>query len=158
MTHCSHHRMHNDNVRIIELEKHRTKDVKDGHVNGYLTVVWRNWDKVIKHPKMVYLSSVYPGEIKGPHLHTKRNSYFICIHGRVVFIVKDKNGKYKEIESSEDNPIMIFVPKNLASAHLNLSDGISQILALADLAWRPDDNEMKNISFNDYDWTKWKKR
>jgi len=29
-------------------------------------------------------------------------------------------------------------------------------LAIADLAWRPDDNEMENISFDDYDWKKWK--
>ena len=52
---------------------------------------------------------------------------------------------------------MVYVPKNTPSAHLNLSDKISRILALADIAWRPDDNEMKNVSFDDYDWEKWKK-
>lgn len=149
--------MSGDDVRIIELEKHQTTDVKDGHPNGSLTVVWRDWDNIIKKPKMVYLSSVYPGEIKGPHLHVRRNSYFVCIRGKVLFVVKDKNGKYKEIELSEDNPTMVFVPKGYPSAHLNLSDGISQILALADLAWRPNDNEMKNVSFDDYDWKRWTK-
>ena len=29
-------------------------------------------------------------------------------------------------------------------------------IALADVAWRPNDNEMLNIEFKDYDWTKWK--
>ena len=33
------------------------------------------------HPKMVYVSHVNPHEIKGPHLHTKRDSYFVCIRG-----------------------------------------------------------------------------
>jgi len=28
---------------------------------------------------------------------------------------------------------------------------------LADIAWRPNDNEMKNMKFEDYDWNKWKK-
>ena len=40
---------------IINLEKHETRDVKDEHTNGTLTVVWRDWDKVIlEEPKMVY--------------------------------------------------------------------------------------------------------
>ena len=57
----------------INLEKHETKDVSDGHVNGSLTVVWRDWDKIIKNPiNMIYVSSVNPGESKGPHIHTKR--------------------------------------------------------------------------------------
>ena len=34
---------------------------------------------------------------------------------------------------------------------MNLSDGISRVLVLADLSWRPDDNEMKNMSFDDYE-------
>ena len=150
--------MENDPIRFVKLEKHLTKDINDKHVNGSLTVVWRDWDKIIKNqPKMVYVSSVNPGEIKGPHIHTKRNSHFVCIHGKVVFIARDQNGKYDEIESSADDPVLIYIPKNYPSAHLNLSNGISRILALADVAWRPNDNEMKNVTFDDYDWSKWAK-
>ena len=141
----------------INLETHKTKDIQDEHVNGELTVVWRDWDKIVKNePKMIYVSSVNPGERKGPHTHTKRNSYFVCMHGKVIFILKDENGKYIEIESSSEKPVMVFVPKNIASAHVNISENTSRILALADLAWRPDDNEMKNVTFEDYDWKKWK--
>ena len=139
------------------LEKHETKSVIDSHVNGSLTVIWRDWDEIIKnHPKMVYVSSVNPGEIKGPHLHTKRNSYFVCIHGKVVFIIKDNQGNYKEIESSEENHVLVNVPKNISSAHINISNDVSRVLALADIAWRPNDNEMKDVDFDDYDWNKWK--
>ena len=104
---------------------------------------------------MVYVSSVNPREIKGPHIHTKRDSFFVCIHGKVVFIIKNKDGKYDEIESSDDNPVLVYVPKNYPSAHLNLSNNISRVLTLADLAWRPNDNEMKNDTFDNYDWSKW---
>ena len=121
---------------VIKLETFPTKDILDNHVNGSLTVIWRDWDKIIKNPpKMVYVSSVNPGEIKGPHIHTKRNSYFVCVEGKVMFVIKDKHGKYVEIESSADEPVLV----------------------LADVAWRPNDNEMKNTSFDDYDWEKWKK-
>ena len=137
---------------------HHTKDVSDQHINGNLTVIWRDWDNIVKNePKMVYVSSINPGEIKGPHLHTKRNSYFVCIHGKVVFIIKDTNGKYHEIQSSDENPVLIHVPKNYSSAHINLSNSVSKVLVLADIAWRPNDDEMKNVSFDDYDWSKWDK-
>jgi dTDP-4-dehydrorhamnose 3,5-epimerase len=150
--------MSDDKINTIKLEVHQTKDISDQHVNGSLTVIWRDWDNIIKNePKMVYVSSINPGEIKGPHLHIKRDSFFVCIHGKVVFIIKDKNGKYQEIESSHENPILIHVPKNYPSAHINTSTGISRILVLADIAWRPNDNEMKNVTFDDYDWSKWKR-
>ncbi len=67
--------MNSDSIKAINLEVHQTKDIRDNHVNGSLTVVWRNWDKIIDgEPKMVYVSYVNPGEIKGPHLHTIRDS------------------------------------------------------------------------------------
>jgi dTDP-4-dehydrorhamnose 3,5-epimerase len=139
-----------------KLEVHPTKDIDNSHTNGTLTVIWRDWDKILKNPpQMVYVSSINVGEIKGPHIHKKRNSYFTCIHGKVVFIIKLPNGKYEEIESSEENPVLVCVPKNYPSAHVNLSSEISRILTLADLAWRPNDDEMENMEFNDYDWEKW---
>ena len=150
--------MHEEDVKIIDLEKHETKNIDDQHVNGSLTVVWRDWDGLIKNsPKMVYVSSVNPGEIKGPHIHTKRNSYFVCIHGKVLFVIKNKQGEYVEKISTADKPLLIIVPKNMTSAHLNLSKGISKVLVLADVAWKPNDNEMKNDDFVDYDWNKWTK-
>jgi len=140
----------------FKLEKHQTHSINDNHVNGSLTVIWRDWDQILKNtPKMVYVSSVEPGEIKGPHLHVKRNSYFTCIHGKVVFILESDEGEFLEIESSAENAVMVYVPKNIASAHINLSDSTSTVLTLADLAWRPNDQEMKNVAFINYDWKKW---
>jgi dTDP-4-dehydrorhamnose 3,5-epimerase len=151
--------MKNDTIRSIKLEKHETKDIVDKHVNGSLTVIWRDWDQIMEVlPKMVYVSSVNPREVKGPHLHTKRDSYFVCIRGKVVFIAKDLSGKYHEIESSEKEPVLVQVPKNHPSAHINITDQISTVLTLASPAWRPNDEEMVNVSFDDYDWSKWKKK
>jgi len=149
--------MKNDTIRSIKLEKYETRDINDKHVNGSLTVIWRDWDKLLEViPQMVYVSSVNSGEIKGPHLHTKRDSYFVCIRGKVVFIAKDHSGKYHEIESSEDDPVLVQVPKDHSSAHINIGDSIATILTLANPAWRSDDNEMKNVRFDDYDWKKWR--
>ena len=88
-----------EEIHVINLEKHETKDIHDKHTNGSLTVVYRDYDNLIKNePKMAYVSSVNSGEVKGPHLHKKRNSYFTCINGKVIFIIKNDKGEYLEIE------------------------------------------------------------
>jgi len=150
--------MNDEYFKIIDLEKHETRNNQDQHVNGSLTVVWRDWDNIIKDEfKMIYVTSVNPGEIKGPHLHTKRNSCFVCIHGEVVFVIQKKSGEYEEIRTNADKPVVIIIPKNVPAAHINVNDGVSRVLTLADLSWKPDDDEMKNIPFDDYDWKKWLK-
>ena len=59
---------------IYTLEKHQTQDINDSHVNGELTVLWRDWDKIINIPKMIYVNTIEPLAIKGPHIHKKRTS------------------------------------------------------------------------------------
>ena len=139
---------------VFELENHITKDIHDGHENGNLTVIWRDWDKIVNSPQMIYLTSVNPGEIKGPHIHLKRTSYFTCVEGKVIVIIHDSDGTYHEIECSSEKPRLICVPNNIASAHINVDNKISKVLVLADIAWKPNDNEMINIKFDDYDWSK----
>ena len=145
-------------IKTIKLDSYKTNDISDSHVNGKLTVIWRDYDKLIDFsPKMLYQTSVNSGEIKGPHLHTERDSYFVCMQGKVVFIIKDKEGHYHEIESSEEKPIMVKIPKGTSSAHINPTEKISSVLAIASIAWKPNDDEMKNVFFDDYDWKKWQK-
>ena len=59
---------------------------------------------------------------------------------------------------SSDKPQLIVIPKNVPSAHINTENEPAQILALADISWKPNDNEMEDLDFNDYDWNKWKKQ
>ncbi len=142
--------------RIHKLEKHETKDVSDSHINGSLTVVWRDWDKIIKHPQMVYVNFIDPKQVKGPHLHQNRTSYFYCISGEVVLIIKDENGKFHEVISKSDEPQLVEIPNGIGAAILNRTKTPSTVLVLADISWKPDDNEMKNVTFEDYNWDKWK--
>ena len=147
--------MEKEDFSVIALEDHETKDVLDSHVNGELTVIWRNWDKIINNPEMVYLNSVNPGEIKGPHIHRNRTSYFLCIQGKMVIVVQDRNGKYHEIETDSENSRLISVSNGIAAAIVNPSKNMTKILVMADIAWKPNDGEMTNVRFDDYDFTKW---
>lgn len=150
--------MNNKNFSVWELEKHETKDTTDSHINGELTVIWRDWDNIIKnHPKMIYVNSINPGEIKGPHIHKDRTSYFFCIHGSIVLIIKDDDGEFNELKADSEKPVLICIPNGVEVALVNPTLVISKVLVLADVAWRPNDNEMRNTTFENYDWNKWKK-
>ena len=91
--------MEENEIKTYTLEKHVTKDIHDKDVNGTLVPVWRNWDKIIKViPEMVYITSINPGEVKGPHLHIIRHSYYVCIKGKVIFIIKENSGKLSDFK------------------------------------------------------------
>ena len=106
---------------------------------------------------MVYVNSVNPGEVKGPHIHKNRTTYFFCIHGNMVLVIQDNDGKFHEIKTDSEKPVLITVSNGTAVAIVNPTTKIAKVLVLADIAWRPNDDEMKNVLFNDYDWDKWKK-
>ena len=63
----------------------------------------------------------------------------------------------RQIKSNSDEPVLIHVPNMVASAHINFGNEVARILTLADVAWKPNDNEMQNITFDDYDMKKWRK-
>ena len=121
---------------IINLEKHPTKDTNDFHINGELTVIWRDWDKIFpKNPEMVYVNTVNAKEIKGPHLHKNRTTYFYCISGEIVIIIEDSEGKIYEISANSNIPILIVVPNKLAAAIINPTAIQSTIEAMPFLFW-----------------------
>jgi len=145
------------NFSICDLEKHQTKDIADSHINGELTVIWRDWDNLLKnHPKMVYVNSINPREIKGPHIHKNRTTSFFCIDGNVVLIIQDDDKKFHEVKMNSEKPVLVTVPNGIASAIVNPTDEITKVLILADIAWKPNDNEMKDVLFDGYNWGKWK--
>ena len=148
--------MEKEDFSVFQLENHETKDVLDAHINGELTVIWRNWDEIIKNPEMIYLNSVNPGEIKGPHMHKNRTSYFLCIEGKMIIVIQDKNGEYHEIEANSNSSKLVSVSNEISAAIVNPSNKISKILVMADVAWKPNDGEMVNTKFENYDFKKWK--
>ena len=147
------------NFSIWDLEKHQTKDIADSHINGELTVIWRDWDNLLKnHPKMVYVNSINPGEIKGPHIHKNRTTSFFCMDGSIVLIIQDDGKKFHEMKMNSEKPVLITVPNGIAAAIVNPTSKIARVLVLADIAWRPNDNEMKDVLFDDYNWKKVERR
>lgn len=142
-------------VRIIDLELIATKDVQHGHQNGNFIPVWRDWDKKYEHdPKMVYVTTCFPGELKGPHLHKMRWSYLTVLKGKVAFVVKTDAG-FQEFVLSDEKPQTLVIPAGTPQAHVNIGDIDAIVMNLCTPAWHPDNQDNYTADYGDYDFSKW---
>ena len=60
---------------------------RDGEQNGLVVPLWHTKDPI--HIDQVYLTTILPGKMKGPHLHKKRRGMFFCINGGVLLVTRD---------------------------------------------------------------------
>ena len=64
-----------------------------------------------------------------------------------TFLLKSKSFSFNGlIEISNGTPAAIVNPLKI----------ISKVPVLADISWKPNDDEMENVTFTKYDWKKWK--
>ena len=145
-------------AKIFNLEHIQTKDMRDGHQNGWFVPVWRDWDKIYEHePKMAYIATCFPGEIKGPHLHKERWSFLTVLKGEVVFIVKE-SGQYKEFIIKDTLPQTLVIPANTPQAHINIGKEEAIVLNLCNPAWHPERQDNYAGDYSDYNFSKWIKK
>ena len=146
-------------IKTYERYSVSTHDQLTGKANGKLISVWKHYEGQRELPIMeAYVTSFFPGVIKGPHLHKTRWDYFTCVKGKILIIVRDHNGEYHETLSSEDNPVTVEVPANVPSASINLSDETSLMLNLCNPAWHPENEDNYDVEFKDYDFEDARKR
>ena len=125
--------MPENEIKWHTLEKHLTKDIHDGHVNGSLIPVWRNWDEIITvQPEMVYVTSINPGEISlsAPSMRRATNGIAAMVSGTEAALmpidvptsmrVKGMLATIKMMKGIE-RPILVIIPNTW------LSTGIARI-------------------------------
>ncbi|MDO8527449.1 MAG: WxcM-like domain-containing protein [Deltaproteobacteria bacterium] len=141
-------------TRVIEEKKIVTKD-KKGTPNGFVISLWKNWEKYFKaEPKQIYMNICTPKSVKGPHLHMNRWDYFVCIQGKIRFIVKWGN-EYEEVEVDADkDPCfkIVEVPPAIPCAIQNVGESDAWFINMPNPAWHPEDQDDHPISFDHYVW------
>lgn len=128
---------------------------RDGAPNGTLLPLFNVHDGFVaeaQHPKQVYLTTVAPGAVKGPHLHMKRWALFTCIRGDVIVVVKTEHG-YEEVRSGERHDFLtIQVPAGMAAALYNPWQTEALVLNMPAPSWHPDDQDDHPCSFDGYEF------
>jgi len=83
---------------------------------GSLMEILRSDDTLFSRFGQVYMTTAYPGVVKGWHYHRKQVDYFTCIRGMAKLVLYDsrKSAKtYQEIDEffiGVQNPILVIIP------------------------------------------------
>jgi dTDP-4-dehydrorhamnose 3,5-epimerase len=143
---------------IIKTASHKKYETRteQGDVNGYLVPLYNIHDKFFeegKEPQQVYLTTIQPGKIKGPHLHFIRTGCFTCIKGNVRVVLKIE-GQYKVFFSGEDHEYRsIIVPTGIPAAVQCLGNEEALMLNMPQPAWTPDMKDEHTADFSDFDFS-----
>lgn len=143
-------------VKYSENQKITTYS-SSGEENGFLVPIFNENDNFLNNNdylKQVYLTVVKPNNIKGPHLHYKRNGLFTCIKGNIRIVTKENN-EYKIFFSGEDyNYNSILIPKGIPAALQNISDIDAMVINLPSPGWTKEMQDEHSADFSDFDFKK----
>lgn len=83
---------------------------------GRLMEVLRSDDKLFTQFGQVYMTTCYPGVVKGWHYHKKQVDHFVCVRGMIKLVLYDareKSSTFKQVNEfflGVHNPILVQVP------------------------------------------------
>jgi len=128
----------------------------ESKTNGFLVPIYNIHDKFFapgKEPQQVYLTTILPKQIKGPHLHYIRTGCFTCIRGNARFVLK-VDGEYQVFYSGEDYEYLsVIVPTGVPAALQNICEEEAFVINMPHPAWTPDMNDEHTADFSDFDFT-----
>ncbi len=127
---------------------------------GYLFETLRNDDSIYGNEfGQVLISEIYPGVIKGFHLHEKHEEYTVCVKGNIKYIaVKEYSDGSKKINTfviGEKNPVLVKVPRGVWHGYMPLENKSATLVYVMSRPYNqkdPDTKEKDVFAFGDL-WT-----
>ena len=83
---------------------------------GRLMVILRSDDELFTKFGQVYMTTAYPGVVKGWHYHKKQTDHFSVVCGMIKLVLYDSRensstrGEINEIFIGEHNPLLVKIP------------------------------------------------
>jgi dTDP-4-dehydrorhamnose 3,5-epimerase len=109
----------------------------------------------------IYFTSIYPGVIKGWHLHREMTLNYACIHGRIKLVCYDDRdtsatrGNIAEVFLGPDNYSLVVIPPHVWNGMKGMGHDFSIVANCATHVHDPSRSERLN-PFNSpipYDWS-----
>lgn len=108
-----------DGVHVIPLK--RIPDER-----GTVFHMLRRSDPHFREFGEIYFSSIYPGVVKGWHLHTRMTLNYACIVGEIKLVLYDEResspsrGKVQEIYLGQRNYVLVIIPPGIWNGFMNV--------------------------------------
>lgn len=144
-----------DGVKIKSLKK-----IPDDR--GQIMHIMKSSDEDYVKFGEVYCSSVYPGVVKGWHLHSKMTLNYVTLQGMIKFVLYDPRedsptkGKIQEIYMGQDNYVRVTVPVGVWNGFMGVGTKEAFTINFTDIPHDPDEISRMDPHLNDlikYDWS-----
>lgn len=129
---------------------------------GWLMEILRSDDEIFQQFGQVYITTAYPGVVKGWHYHKKQTDNFTCVSGMMKVALYDARddsrtkGTIMEFFIGEKNPLLISVPPGVYHGFKGIGTDTAFFLSVPTLPYNyqePDEYRLppdtKEIP---YDW------
>ena len=129
---------------------------------GWLMEILRCDDEIFQQFGQVYITTAYPGVVKGWHYHKKQTDNFTCVYGMMKVALYDARddsstqGTIMEFFVGEKNPLLISVPPGVYHGFKGIGTETAYFLSVPTLPYNylePDEYRLppdtKEIP---YDW------
>jgi dTDP-4-dehydrorhamnose 3,5-epimerase len=109
----------------------------------------------------IYFTTIYPGVIKGWHLHRKMTLNYVCVSGRIKLVVYDDRhesptrGEIFEAFLGPDNYVLVQIPPRLWNGFKGMGPAPALVANCASHPHDPSQTERMDPLDNPipYDWT-----
>ncbi|MCE5300071.1 MAG: dTDP-4-dehydrorhamnose 3,5-epimerase family protein [Spirochaetia bacterium] len=112
---------------------------------GRLMEMLRADDDIFIKFGQAYMTTCYPGVVKGWHYHKKQLDNFICVKGMIKLVLFDSREKSKtkgevnEFFLGEHNTILVQIPKNVYHGFKGISETEAVIINCSTMPYNPKD-------------------
>ncbi len=90
----------------------------------------------------IYVTTAYPGQVKGNHYHKRKVEWFCVIKGEGELVLKDKmTGEQEKIKMGETNMVVVKIPVNVLHAIKNIGENMLYLLAYISEPYNEEDSD-----------------
>lgn len=147
-------------VKIDGVVTKRLKVIPDER--GRLMEILRSDEEIFKNFGQVYMTTAYPGVVKGWHYHKVQFDYMTVIKGMMKIVLYDNRdnsptrGNIMELFIGEHNPILVKIPPGIFHGFKCISDSEAMAINIPTEVYKYDapDEFREDPHDNDipYDW------
>ncbi len=120
-------------IARLENAKKVTTHAANGEENGFLVELYKDEQKTT-----AYLTTTKPGSFKGYHLHRVRAARYVAIKGKMkIILYKPGTAEKEEYILDAEKPTRLFIPNNIATGLLNISDEEAWLINYPDPPYDP---------------------
>lgn len=129
---------------------------------GRLMEMLRNDDPDFIQFGQVYLTTAYPGVVKGWHYHKKQHDNMIVVEGMMKVVLYDNRhesptrGEIMEVFAGVHNPVRIHIPPGVCHGFMCISEREALVVNIPTETYRYEDPDEFRISPHGgeipYDW------